>query len=98
MPGSYYGWPKNVLHWAGINETILDINSNFQSSLAIVDGIVGMEGDGPIMGNPIKASTLVVGRNLPAVDATCARIMGLRPEKVPYLAASEGADRYHTKK
>ena len=90
MPGSYYGWPKNVLHWAGINESILDINSSFKSSLAIVDGIVGMEGDGPIMGDPIKASTLVIGRNLPAVDATCARIMGINPEKVPYLKASEG--------
>jgi uncharacterized protein (DUF362 family) len=90
MPGSYYGWPKNVLHWAGINESILDINSSFKSSLAIVDGIVGMEGDGPIMGDPIKASTMVIGRNLPAVDATCARIMGINPEKVPYLKASEG--------
>ena len=90
MPGSYYGWPKNVLHWAGIEKAILDINTIFQANLAIVDGVVGMEGDGPIMGDPHKARTIVMGRNLPAVDATCARIMGLRPEKVPYLVASEG--------
>jgi uncharacterized protein (DUF362 family) len=90
MPGSYYGWPKNVLHMAGINKSILDINACFKSNLAIVDGIIGMEGDGPIMGNPIKSGTLVMGRNLPAVDATCSRIMGINPEKVPYLAASEG--------
>ena len=60
MPGSYYGWPKNVLHWASINQTILDINFNFPPNLAIVDGIIGMEGDGPIMGNPIKSGTLVM--------------------------------------
>jgi uncharacterized protein (DUF362 family) len=27
IPGSVYGWPKNVLHWKGIDRSILDINS-----------------------------------------------------------------------
>jgi len=85
MPGAYYGWPKNVLHVAGIQECILDINSTVQPQIAIVDGIVGMEGDGPIMGTPIDSGVLVMGRNLPAVDATCARIMGLNPGKIDYL-------------
>lgn len=90
MPGRYYGWPKNVLHCAGIHETILDIYANLRPHFAIVDGIVGMEGDGPIMGVPHKVGALVMGRNFPAVDATCARIMGINPHKVPYLAAADG--------
>lgn len=90
MPGSVYGWPKNLLHYAGIANAILDINSTFKPQLAIVDGIVGMEGDGPIMGTPKKAGVLVMGSNLPAVDATCARIMGLDPLKVEYLALASG--------
>ena len=90
MPGSYYGWPKNLLHYAGINKTILDINSAFVANLAIVDGVVGMEGDGPIMGKPHPTGTLVIGRNLPAVDATSARIMGLNPQKVSHLVSSDG--------
>ena len=90
MPGIVYGWPKNVLHWAGIHKAILDINATVKPNLAIVDGIVGMEGDGPIMGSPIQANVLVVGRNLPAVDATCARIMGINPEKIPYLKCASG--------
>jgi uncharacterized protein (DUF362 family) len=49
-----------------------------------------MEGDGPIMGTPKHAGVLVMGRNLPAVDATCARIMGIDPHKVSYLAAASG--------
>jgi len=53
-----------------------------------VDGIVGMEGDGPIMGTPKNVGALVMGKNLAAVDATCARIMGIVPEKVGYLAAA----------
>jgi uncharacterized protein (DUF362 family) len=86
MPGNYYGWPKNVLHYAGIHETILDIVSALKPQFAIVDGIVGMEGDGPIMGTPKPAGVLVMGRNLPAVDATCARIMGVDPHRIRYLA------------
>ena len=49
-----------------------------------------MEGDGPIMGTPRKAGVLVMGRNLPAVDATSARIMGIDPAKVDYLAVASG--------
>jgi uncharacterized protein (DUF362 family) len=43
------------------------------------------------MGTPRKAGVLVMGRNLPAVDATSARIMGVDPRKVPYLAAASGS-------
>jgi len=32
----------------------------------------------------------VMGRNLPAVDATSARIMGIDPRKVAYLAVASG--------
>ena len=88
MPGIVYGWPKNVLHMAGLEEAILDINATLKPHFAIVDGIVGMEGDGPIMGTPCHAGVIVMGRNLPAVDATCARVMGIDPWKVAYLKAA----------
>jgi uncharacterized protein (DUF362 family) len=90
LPGVFYGWPKNVLHTAGITETIFDLNATLRPQFAIVDGIVGMEGDGPIMGNPRKAGVLVMGRNLPAVDATCARLMGINPHKLKYLSKADG--------
>lgn len=90
MPGIYYGWPKNVLHHVGIDEAILDITATLRPHFAIVDGIVGMEGDGPIMGTPKPAGILVMGRNLPAVDATCARAMGINPSRVRYLARAAG--------
>jgi uncharacterized protein (DUF362 family) len=89
MPGIYYGWPKNVLHHVGIEKSILDINATLKPHFAIVDGIVGMQGDGPIMGDPKQAGVLVMGRNLPAVDATCCRIMGIDPYKVSYLEQSD---------
>jgi uncharacterized protein (DUF362 family) len=89
MPGIYYGWPKNVLHHAGIENSILDINATLKPHFAIVDGIVGMQGDGPIMGDPKHVGVLVMGRNLPAVDATCCRIMGIDPYKISYLERAD---------
>ncbi len=86
IPGIVYGWPKNVLHHAGIPETVYDINASLPPTYAIVDGILCMEGDGPIMGSPKPMGLVIVGPNLTAVDATVTRIMNLRPENVSYLA------------
>jgi uncharacterized protein (DUF362 family) len=86
VPGACYGWPKNVLHWAGIDRAILDINAGARPDFAIVDGIVGMEGNGPTQGQPKASGVLVFGNDPVAVDATCCRVMGLRAERVKYLA------------
>lgn len=90
MPGICYGWPKNVLHHVGLDASIADIASAVAPHLAIVDGIVGMEGDGPIMGTPRPSRLLILGTNLPAVDATAARLIGLDPARIEYLARSSG--------
>lgn len=91
VPGAVYGWPKNVLHWAGIAECIADLHRLFTRPgarprlFALVDGIVGMEGDGPIHGKAKPAGVLVAGADLVAVDAACCRIMRIDPRKIPYL-------------
>jgi uncharacterized protein (DUF362 family) len=85
VPGGVYGWPKNVLHWAGIPESIVDLHHLFPRQFAIVDGIVGMEGNGPIQGTPKQAGVIVAGSDVVAVDATCCRIMGIDPRKIEYL-------------
>jgi uncharacterized protein (DUF362 family) len=86
VPGSCYGWPKNVLHWAGIDRSILDINAAARPDFAIVDGIMGMEGNGPIQGTPKAAGVLLFGDDPVSVDGTACRVMGLLPEKLDYLA------------
>jgi uncharacterized protein (DUF362 family) len=87
VPGSIYGWPKNELHnvEGRIDKSIVELNRIFRRSFAIVDGIVGMEGNGPIQGTRKPAGVLVMGGDLPAVDSTCCRIMGIDPAKVDYL-------------
>lgn len=92
VPGSVYGWPKNALHWAGIHRSILDINSSLPiPQFAIVDGIVGMEGNGPLQGQAKQSGVLILGDDLVAVDATAARLMKIEPRKIEYL---EIADRF----
>ena len=86
VPGSCYGWPKNVLHWAGIDRAILDINAAARPDFAIVDGILGMEGNGPVQGTPKSCGVLVLGNDPVAVDATCCRVMGLMPERLKHLS------------
>jgi uncharacterized protein (DUF362 family) len=86
VPGSVYGWPKNALHWQGIGNSIVDINAALtMPRLAIVDGIVGMEGNGPIQGVAKPMGVLVFGTDWVAVDATCTRLMALEPMRVEYV-------------
>ena len=91
VPGGVYGWPKNVLHWAGIEECIADLHATFARAFAIVDGVVGMEGNGPIQGSAKYAGVLVAGADLRAVDATCCRLMHIDPLKIGYLRLSANA-------
>lgn len=86
VPGNCYGWPKNILHWAGITRALLDINATVSPDFCIVDGIVGMEGDGPLQGTAKPCGVLICGDDPVAVDATCSRVMGLLPERIQHLA------------
>jgi len=90
VPSGVYGWPKNVLHWAGINETIADLHAAFPRHFALVDGIVGMEGNGPIQGKSKNVGVVVAGADFVAVDATCCRIMGIDPAQIYYLRLAGG--------
>jgi uncharacterized protein (DUF362 family) len=90
LPGICYGWPKNIFHQMGINPSILDVNATLKPHLAIIDGVIGMEGDGPIMGTPRRAGVVVVGDNPVAVDATATRLIGGYPDQIDHLLAAAG--------
>jgi uncharacterized protein (DUF362 family) len=85
VPGGVYGWPKNVLHWAGINECVADLHNLFPRQFCLVDGIEAMEGNGPILGSAKMAGVIIAGAHPPSVDATCCHIMQIDPTKVNYL-------------
>lgn len=65
---------------------LIDLASVIKPVLSIVDGVVGMEGNGPRNGNPIQAGVLLAGENCFAVDVAMAAIMGFNPEDIPLTA------------
>ena len=83
--GARYGWPKNILHWKGIQESILDMCATVPVQFVIADGIVAMEGNGPLNGTPRALGKIVFADDLVAADATCARLMGLEPGRIIHL-------------
>jgi uncharacterized protein (DUF362 family) len=85
VPGAVYGWPKNILHAHGIPNSIVDLVATIRPQFTIVDAVTAMEGDGPIMGTPRHLGFIGMSRDLVAMDATCARIIGLDPGKIDYL-------------
>jgi uncharacterized protein (DUF362 family) len=87
VPGTKYGWPKNILHWKGIQESILDICATVPIHFVIADAIVAMEGNGPLNGSPRLLNRIVLADDPVAADATCARLMGLDPERIIHIRA-----------
>ena len=88
VPGSRYGWPKNVLHWAGIHESILDICATVRPHFAIADAIVAMDGDGPLNGTQRRLNTLVLSDDPVAADSCCVELLGLGLDRARHVAAA----------
>lgn len=54
--------------------------------LAIVDGIVGGEGEGPLCADPVRSGVLFAGTDPAVVDAVACRLMGFEPRDIPIVA------------
>lgn len=85
VPGIKYGWPKNVLHWRGIQQCIVDLAATVPIHFVIADAIVCMEGNGPLAGTARRLDRIVLSDDPVVADATCARLMGLIPERLPHI-------------
>ena len=75
---------KNKLH-SRLREILPYLAKVVRNDLIVVDGIVAMEGNGPIIGTPRELGVIVAGVNPLAVDAVCTRMMGIDPWGVGYL-------------
>jgi uncharacterized protein (DUF362 family) len=86
--GKYWPrWPH--LHEEGEyahNETIAELLNQHVPDLAVLDGTVAMEGDGPSRGEPVKLGAALAGPDCVAVDAVGCRLMKINPDDIGYLA------------
>lgn len=85
VPGTKYGWPKNVFHWKGIHRSILDICATVPVHFVIADGVVAMEGNGPLHGTHRHLGKIVLANDAVAADFVCTQLMGLNPSLVWHL-------------
>jgi len=85
VPGGRYGWPKNVLHWAGIHESILDICATVRPHFVIADGIVAMEGDGPLNGSAKDLHIILLSDDAVTADAILTGVLGIDPSRIRYI-------------
>ncbi len=68
-----------------LNLNLVRLNQTINPDLAIVDGIVGMEGEGPVNGTPINSGVALAGTNPLAVDLVGTRVMGFDYRTIGYL-------------
>ena len=76
---------KGKFHVRGMDKVIVDINTVLRPALTIVDGFIGMEGKGPVHGDPVKMDTIIAGADVVAVDATSSRVMGIDPQEIGHI-------------
>jgi uncharacterized protein (DUF362 family) len=64
--------------------------------LAVMDGIIGMEGRGPSNGKPRRLDVVLASRDSVALDATAMRLVGLEPQRSRHvvLTAERGLGQF----
>src|SRR5436190_7030797 len=81
-------YDRIVLH-KYLDELIGDVNKLRPATFALMDGLVGMQGRGPINGYPIDLNVLLASRDPVALDATGMRLIGLEPSTSQHLVHAQ---------
>jgi predicted dehydrogenase/uncharacterized protein (DUF362 family) len=68
-----------------LSDILVYLNQAVRQHLIIADGIVAMEGLGPINGKPVDLGLIISGKNPVTVDAACCHVMGFNPYAVEAL-------------
>ena len=94
--GRVYGGPRIGLPHQRIAEVITDVCSIVGIDYAIIDGIWGMKGNGPLSGDPVPMDLIIAGRDPVAVDAIGTEVMGFQKESIGMtrLAQAHGIGTY----
>ena len=88
--GSLMIMDKNRMHPTEAGNRVLDYNlftvmRHLHIDLAILDGFEGMEGNGPITGNPVDHRIAIAGKDYLAVDRVGTEVMGTDFDNIRYL-------------
>ncbi|MCX6329232.1 MAG: DUF362 domain-containing protein [Bacteroidia bacterium] len=91
-PGSVDGGKpisyKRNMHSGGprwLHYNMFLMAQSVRPDFTIIDGVEGMEGNGPINGTPVDHRIALAGFDVVAIDSMCARLMGIPLENVGYI-------------
>ena len=57
---------------------------------SVIDGVIGMEGAGPMQGDPVQSNVVIAGADPLGVDMVAARVMGFDWRKIPVIREAFG--------
>ncbi len=69
-------------------ELLVDVYRHLKPALTIVDGIVAMEGQGPINGTPRPLGWLIGSVDPMAAETICGALVNLSPEEIPIVGTA----------
>lgn len=82
---------KKKFHMIELHSAIQELANVLRPNLILVDGLIGLEGDGPTeMGKKKKVGLLIAGTDLAEVDTVCCEIMGIAPDTILHLPDIKG--------
>ena len=78
---------KSDIHqgYPGTNLNLQKMAQIIAPHLSVIDGFVGMEGDGPVSGTAVELKVAVASTDFLAADSLMARIMGFDPDEIGYM-------------
>jgi Pyruvate/2-oxoacid:ferredoxin oxidoreductase delta subunit len=68
----------------------VDLNQLLKPRLQVMDGIIGMEGDGPYSGTPRRVGAVLASSSFSALDVVAARLIHMAPERIPTVQVAQG--------
>jgi uncharacterized protein (DUF362 family) len=90
MYGAVPGLTKAKYHSLYFKRTafadmLLDVLSVAQPNLIVMDGVIGMEGDGPSGGTAVNLGVLLASQDAVAMDLAVCDMLGIEPIRIPIL-------------
>ncbi len=68
-----------------LSGALVDVNAIVKPRFAVMDGTIGLEGNGPKSGAPKEMNLLLASGDIVALDVTAAQIMGFDPAAIDHL-------------
>jgi len=83
---------NRIMYHKYLDQMLASLHRIFRPGLVVMDGVIAMEGKGPVNGKPRRMDIILASRDGVALDAAAMRLVGLDPTQARHtvLAANQG--------